>query len=404
MRKSVLVVIALMIIAIGVVWWGMEKGGWFKEKKFGPGESQTEGEGPGAAITREMTKEGGEKPKEEGAFKRGLAIKVYKCTRSTFEDVLPAMGSIKGLITRKLNFETGGLVEAVNFREGDLVKKGSIMAQLQQKDSLLKIDYNQARLKSAMTALSQAEKRVKLTRQLFEIGAIIELKLSEVETEAATAKHQMEAAQVELDSARQELTKTVLVAPADCVLSDRNLEVGEVVTGNTQKAFEVVDINTVFAEIGVVERDVTRIKVGQLSRVYVDAYPDLPFDGIIDNIYPTLSEKTRTLPAEIKIDNARRMLMPGMFARTEIILFEKPGVISIPRVCLKKVEDTLVVYVVDEKTNTTLERLIETGYESTDYVEVTRGLREDDLVVISNIEELTAGTPVQVTEIQVREM
>ena len=96
--------------------------------------------------------------------------------------------------------------------------------------------------------------------------------------------------------------------------------------------------------------------------------------------------------------------MPGMFARADIFLFEKPGVISIPRVALKKLEDASMVYIIDEVTNTAQERLVETGYESTDYIEILRGLREGDLVAISNVEQLTSGTPVQITEIQVREI
>ncbi len=71
---------------------------------------------------------------------------------------------------------------------------------------------------------------------------------------------------------------------------------------------------------------------------------------------------------------------------------------------MKKMEETSLVYVIDEATNTAQERLVETGYESTDYVEIVRGLKEGDLVAISNTDQLTSGTPVQITEIQVREM
>jgi len=67
-------------------------------------------------------------------------------------------------------------------------------------------------------------------------------------------------------------------------------------------------------------------------------------------------------------------------------------------------QETAMVYVIDEATNTAQERLVETGYESTDYIEITAGLKEGDLVAISNVEQLTSGTPVQITEIQVREI
>ncbi len=393
MRRSIFIFIVVVMIIIGVVWWGVEKGGW--KEKFNSFSGKQD------FVQKTLIDA---QPKKAAFIKRGLSLKVYKISRSTFEDLLPAMGSIKGLITRKLNFEATGLIDMIGFREGDLIKEGQLIARLRQAEAHLKIDYNRAKLKGAMVSLSQAEKKVKMHRELYNIGAINKLKLSEVEAEAGNAKHQVEAAQVEISSSREEFKKTEMYAPSDCVLNERNIEIGELVSPYTPKAMEVVEIDTVFAEVGVVERDVTKIKIGQLSRIYVDGYPDLPFDGIIDNIYPALSDKTRTLPIEIKIDNSRRMLMPGMFARADIILFEKPGVISIPRIALKKLEDASLVYVIDEATNTAQERLVETGYESTDYIEILRGLKEGDLVAISNIEQLTSGTLVQITEIQVREI
>ncbi len=395
MRKSIIVFIVAVVVIIGLVWWGVNKGGWFKTKEALEKED--------TAISEELTLDK-KVSKERGFASRGLSIKVYKVARTTFEDLLLAMGSVKGLITRKLNFEVPGIVKVINFREGDLIQEKQLIARLKQDEALLKIDYNRAKLKSAMVSLTQAEKKVKLYRQLYNIGAINRLKLSEVEAETGNAKYQVEASQVEIKSAEEELKKTEMYSPTDCILSSRDIEVGELVSPYTPKVIEVVEINTVYAEIGIVERDVTKIKIGQLARIYVDAYPEMSFDGIIDNIYPTLSSKTRTLPVEIKIDNSRRMLMPGMFTRAEVILFEKPGVISIPRISIKRVEDTKLVYVVDEKTNTTIERLVETGYESTDYIEITSGLKEGDLVAITNIEQLITGAPVHITEIQVREM
>ncbi|MCK5345300.1 MAG: efflux RND transporter periplasmic adaptor subunit [Candidatus Heimdallarchaeota archaeon] len=400
MRRSILVFILVVIIVMGIGWWGVNKGGWFQDRPLIKATDTAAIED----LTSGKTKSPEKEEKESFLKHRGMAIKAYKISRSTFEDFLPAMGSIKGIVTRKLNFESPGIVKEVRFREGDIVKKGDLVSRLKQEEVLLKVDYNRAKLKSAMVQLSQAEKKVKLHRELYDIGAISQLKLSEVESEAGNAKHQVEAAEIEIESAKEEVKKTEMYAPSDSIVSERNIQEGELVTPYTSLAMELVDISTVYAEVGIVERDITKVKIGQLARIFVDAYPDLPFDGIVDNVFPKLSEKTRTLPLEIKVDNTRRMLMPGMFARADIVLFEKPGVISIPRVGLVKKEEMALVYVVDEATNTVVERLVETGYESTDYIEVTRGLNEGDLVAISSVEGLTSGTPIQITEIQVREM
>ncbi|RKY34928.1 MAG: hypothetical protein DRP78_05985 [Candidatus Omnitrophota bacterium] len=394
MKKSIIIFITAVIVIIGIVWWGVNKKHWFAK-----------GVSIGKSLTARSLGESAENEKKDVSFgKRGLAIKVYKVSRVTFEDFLPCMGTIKGDVTRKLNFEGSGIVKEINFQQGDLIRKGQVIASLKQDEQLLKVDYNQAKLKSAMVNLSLMEKKFKLYKQLYDLGAITKLKLSEVEAESGVAKYNVETAKVEVESAKYELIKAKMIAPQDCILSERAIEPGELVSPYTSKVIHVVEVGTVYAEIGVVESSITKIKIGQLARVYVDAYPDIPFDGIIDNIYPCLSEKTRTLPVEIKIDNSRRMLMPGMFARTEIVLFEKPGVISVPRISVQKSEGVPIVYVVDETTNTVSERLVETGYVSTDYIEITSGLKQGDLIAISNVEGLTSGTPVQITEIQVREI
>ncbi|MFH1776582.1 MAG: efflux RND transporter periplasmic adaptor subunit [Candidatus Omnitrophota bacterium] len=389
--KRLQVTLSIIIIA-GVVIWGVYRGGWFMEKPVTSPETKT-------GEDKEYVTEAG----KETFIKRGLSIKAYKTSKTVFEDLLPAVGSIKGNVEVKLSMETQGIVETFNFREGEHIKTGEIIAQLVQKDALLKIDYTQKKLKAAMANLSSQEKKLKMFEKLYEIGAVNMLKLEEVKTETTMAYHQMETAQVELETAEYELAKTKLVAMRDGILGTKEVEPGELVTPYTKMA-TLMDVNYVNAEVGVVERDITKVKLGQIAKVYVDAYTDTSFEGIIDQLLPVIGEKTRTLTVRIRVDNTRGMLKPGMFVRGDIILYEKANVFKIPRVAMKKIDERIMVYVVDEETNTVKERLIKTDYASTDFAEVVAGLQEGELVAITDVEQLVDGTPVQITEIQVSEM
>ena len=108
MRRSILVFILIIVIVMGVGWWGVNKGGWFTDVKL---IQPTDIASVEDLAAGKSDLDDSEKDEKESFLKqRGMAIKAYKISRATFEDFLPAMGSIKGIITRKLNFEVPGIV------------------------------------------------------------------------------------------------------------------------------------------------------------------------------------------------------------------------------------------------------------------------------------------------------
>ena len=327
-----------------------------------------------------------------------VPVRAYRISLMDFKDDLPVMGTVRGTLEIDLKFEINGTIESMDFREGDLLYKKDLIATLDQKDAQLKVDYSESKLEFARIQSLTAQKKLEIHKSLYDIGGIIKAKLEEVELEAEAAELQVKSAEVELASAEAEFDKTYLYAPRDGVLGSRDAEVGEFVTPN-DKVATLYEIMEVFVELGIVERDIDKIALGQSVAVTVDAYPGMDFAGIVDNIFPVIEGKSRTLTIKVRIANENALLLPGMFARAMITVAEFENAIVVPSMSLNKEEGQYTVFTVDDN-NTVRSRPVEVAYVTTDYTVIVSGLYEGEIVITDTPQELKDGLPVDVIEIQ----
>ena len=374
--KALIFFVTLMIIA-GALFWGRKKvGDLFVKLRLD--------KLPVVEKFIKTREEPGEITEEEAPPEEEILVKVYRVARRSFEDTLPTLGTVKGFREIDLRFEVPGVVESINFREGEEVREDDIIATLNQKDALLKLKYN--------------ELEVDKYKKLYEIGSITNMRL--------------EQAKLEYESAKSDLEKTYLYAHRDGILGSRDAEVGEYTTPN-DKVGTLIDSLDVFIEVGIIEKDIGRIKVGENAKIFVDTYPDKEFEGIVDNISPVVEGRSRTQAVKVRVKNDDGSLLPGMFTRSLIDIYSADDVVVIPSVALEKTEEGYVVFVVHEAEEESEEevreavgygtaeaRPIEFEYRSSDYSVIKRGLKEGELVVVETQEKLKDATKVAISEIQ----
>jgi len=329
---------------------------------------------------------------------QAVPVRCYKVGAEDFKDILPVMGLVRGALEIDLKFEVNGVIEEINFREGDLIYKKDLIAMLNKKDAQLKIDYSESKLQTAETQELVAQKKLEIHENLYKIGGIIKAKLEEVQLEAKGAGLQAKSARVELASAEAEFEKTHLYAPRDGVLGSRDAEIGEFVTPN-DKVATLYDTMEVFVDLGIVEKDIDKIALGQDVTVTVDAYPGAVFEGTTDNVFPVIEGKSRTLTVRVKIENEYAMFLPGMFARAMITVAEFQDAIVIPSMSLDKTDEGYNIFVVSDD-NTVNSRPVEVAYVTTDYTVIASGLYEEEIVVVDTPRELKDGMPVRIIDIQ----
>jgi membrane fusion protein (multidrug efflux system) len=308
--------------------------------------------------------------KETQLREEEVPVNVFRVVRGTFQDTLSAMGTVKGGSEIELRFQVAGMVKSFNFREGDKVRKGEVIARLDQNDALLK-------LKQAQIELGEYEK-------LYSIGAIVKSKLEQARLAARLASSEFE--------------KTYLRAVRNGIIGDKNVEVGEFITPNVKVA-TLVSLETVVVELGIIEKEIDRIFLGQKVTVNVDTYPGIDFTGIVSNISPLIAGKSKTLSVKANLDNPGGLLLPGMFARVKISIFEKENALLIPSDSLDRSTGEFRVFVVGEN-NVAYAQPVEVAYLSSDYAQIAGGLEEDELVVVEKPESLTDGKRVRIIEVK----
>ena len=327
-----------------------------------------------------------------------VPVRTFKAAKIEFTDLLPTLGTVRGVTESDLKFEASGVVRSISFREGDLVKKSQPLASLDDKEARLRLEYAETKLQAAEAQLKLAGKRLSINEQLYRLGAIIQPKLEESQIEVEQAQAQVATAQSESDLARNEISKTVLKAPLEGVMGTREVDIGEYVTPQTMVGV-LIDVESVYVELGIVERDIERIRLSQRVKVSVDSLPNQTFEGKIDNLAPLIEGKSRTLTAKVKVENPKGQLLPGMFARAEIAVFEKPDALVVPTSALRdadgdgKFESVFVL-----QDNRAAMKAVTLGYLTTDYAEISDGLAEGDQVVTEARGNLKEGSQVSLLE------
>jgi membrane fusion protein (multidrug efflux system) len=339
--------------------------------------------------------------KEEGVSKMG--VKAFKVGRFNYEDSLNALGTIKGAVEFKLSFEVPGIVNSINYREGEQYEEGALLISLKQDDILLRLKRAQAEHKKSKTGLNMTQDKIDEHEKLFSIGAIPKTTLRKVGLEHESAKYDVEVAKLEVKANESTLEKSNLYAPTDGMIGELNIEEGEIVTPNTFVGSHI-QVDYVQAEFGVVEREMNKISLGQKAKVYVDAYPDETFEGTIENISPVVSGTSRTATARVRIENPEGDLLPGMFARIRVLLYSKRNALVIPTDAVIGKDRDTEVFVINPEGDTLMKRGITVGYTRPDYSQIEEGLVEGDLIAITNLEKIQDGMEVKVLEVQEAEI
>jgi len=335
-----------------------------------------------------------------------ILVRTFVVKSKDFTDILPVMGSVKAKTEVPLKFEINGVIKKIHFREGEKIKKGDKIVELDPTDMEYRLKYARSKFNAAQAAYNSVQKKLEVHKKLFDAGAIIKSKYEEVQLETESAKYQVESTRSEMELAENEFRKLILSANKDGVMGPKEAEEGQFVTPQDKVAV-LYETEEVFVEVGVVERDINKVKTGQKARVYVDAYPATAFEATVDNIYPVVEGKSRTLTVKLKVENSGGQLMPGMFSRADIMIIELKDAIIVPTTTIITVaQDYTVVPIIpkdtivkgDDESETGVVELqdVKTGYATSDYAQIIKGLQSGDTIVLESQGELKEKAKVKI--------
>lgn len=305
--------------------------------------------------------------------------------------------------------------------EGSKVKKGDIIATLENKDFLAAIVKAKANIEVASFELKHSE--AELTEASLAFDRTKELLKDKVasqsEFDIAEARHKsdiaavaakkaaLQAAEAALKEAEVNLEYTYIRAPFDAVVLTKNADVGDMVTpigaaaNVSASVVTIADKDSLQVEADVSESNIEQVKVGQPCEIQLDALPNERFRGKVHMIVPTADRSKASVLVKIAFIEKDSRIIPEMsakvaFLKREVTKKEQKPVKAVPVSTIAKSRGQDVVYVVVE--NRAMEKKIETGRRLDSMVEILSGIETGDRVVLSPHGKIRDGKKVKIIE------
>ena len=308
-----------------------------------------------------------------------IAVETARVTVDTVYDDMRAVGTLAANESVTIAAEIAGRISRIGFSEGEPVKTGDVLVELD--DTVLKAELDKVRSDLSL-ARANRERALTLANQ----GAGTQR--ARDETEAA---FQAQLANFALAEAR--LQKSTLTAPFAGVVGLRNVSVGAYVTPG-QKIVDLADTKTLKVDFRIPEINATQVRVGNTILVTADAVPGATFEGNIYAIDPIVDVNGRALRLRARVANPEGRLLPGFFARVRIVVDQRPNALLVPESAIIPLDGKLMVYRVVNGRAVQTEVVL--GQRLPGSVEIREGLSASDTVVTSGQQRLREGSVVQV--------
>ncbi|MCM8820742.1 MAG: efflux RND transporter periplasmic adaptor subunit [Candidatus Omnitrophica bacterium] len=351
-------------------------------------------------IITGLVRKKGVKSVEQTYEEMPVTVRVSRAETYNIKETLTAAGSIKPFSEVVVYSKTAGVVERIFVVEGQYVKKGEIIAQIDYTKSTLAVQQLESQVKAAEANISGLKRDYERMQKLYIEGVISQKKWDDIQTAYDVAVHNLDGLKVQLSLAKVHLEDTRIVAPVSGTLMKKFIDEGEIITDASMMKnaplVAIADISRVKVVAPLAEVELGRIEKGKKAEVRVDAYPEKVFYGEVYKISPFVDPITRTIEIEVVVDNPGQILKPGMFVRVEIIVKTHKGAVVVPEKAVFTEEDKSYVLVVDG--SIVKKREVKTGMAEDGYIEITEGLSGGEKVVVEGGIGLEDGTKVEVIE------
>ena len=367
-----------------------------------------------------------------------IEVVVEKPQISTIVESISANGKIQPEVEVKISPEVSGEIIELTVKEGDNVERGQLLCRIKPDTYIsmrervaASLNSTKARLTQAEAQLLQSELAFNRSKLLFEQKAISESEFENAKTtfqiaqaDVKAALFNVESSEASLKEAIENLNKTTIYAPMSGIISKLSVELGERVVGTAQMAgteiLRIADLARMETRVSVNENDIVRVKLQDTSLIYVDAYPDQIFKGIVTQIANSASvagasvDQVTTFEVRIFLlansydhlikPNQLNPFRPGMSTNVDIQTTTKNNILTVPIQAVTTRSDTAsnnqtessenimakMLEVVFITTNDTARMVkVKTGIQDNKIIEITEGLTGNEEVVIAPFSAIT---------------
>jgi multidrug efflux pump subunit AcrA (membrane-fusion protein) len=374
---------------------------------------------------------GGGRGAGRGGRGSAVATQTTPVQRMSVQREVDLSGTLLSPEQAKISSEVAGIVREVRVQLGTEVRAGDVLVRLEPRELQFAADRAESALRQAeaqlgidrahdkqpppdeqIASVRQAIANRDDARQAFERAqslngrglltradrdtAETRLKVSEANYQAAldtvhSLKASLQDRRASYELAQKKLADAVIKAPVAGSISERLVQPGEFIRENTPVA-TIVQMSPLKLKTAIQEKHASLIRPGQAVEFDVEAFLDRKFTGKIAYISPAVDQATRTFPVEAMVDNADRLLKPGFFAKGVVLTSVDDQVLAVPEDAVSTLAGVSTVYVIES--GKARQQQIALGARQNKLIEVTSGLKGDEMLATANLNQLATGVTV----------
>lgn len=318
-------------------------------------------------------------PKTAGTGGPGaVAVELAKPEKLTWPKSVTAVGSLRSDESVIVRAEQSGRITALNFKEGQAVRAGQLLVQLD--DSLARAELEQAKANQKL-GKAKFDRAVELQQKNFISGQARD-----------EAENVMRVADATVSLAEAKLTKLFIKSPFAGTVGLRSASVGDYVKDG-QDIVNLEKTDPIKVDFKVPEIFQSKIRVGQTLSVALDALPGKTFSGVVYAMNPQLDTAGRALVLRAQMPNRSGDFKPGMFARVRLTIADSGETIVVPEQAVAmQGEDQVMYKVVDGRA---LRTKVEVGQRREGKAEIIEGIGAGDTIVVAGWQKLRDGAAVR---------
>jgi membrane fusion protein, multidrug efflux system len=315
-------------------------------------------------VAQKASAKGKKKGKNEKKEEPPVPVEVALAGPRDIPATFVATGSLEAKRQVKLIAKSGGQITKLAVEEGDFVKQGAVMLEIEHREEELKLEQNKVRAETA-------ERELERTQGLMskELGSAQDLD---------KRKDDAQVAQLDLHMSEVELGNKIVRAPFAGQVTVRDVQLGQTVNVG-QSLIEVADVSPLQLKLYLPEKMVGQLAAGQSVNLFSDVDPSLRLTGVVERIAPAVDPATSTVKVTLHVDAASGKARVGTFVRAHITTDIHKGAVSVPKKAL--VPEAGVTYLFIAEADTVRKVPVTTGYQDESFVEIVSGVTSGAKVV-----------------------
>ncbi|ASR90845.1 efflux RND transporter periplasmic adaptor subunit [Alcaligenes aquatilis] len=333
-----------------------------------------------------------------------VPVQVATVKTGLIDQTVNAIATVKPLQTVAVRGEVDGVLERIHFKDGQRVKAGDLLAEIDPRTYQVQLDQARGQLAQSQAQLKGAQQELARHRVLFQQNSIARQALETKETAVQQLQAQIKSNQAEVARAQVQLDRTRITAPLDGRLGLRKLDQGNLVSaGNTDGIVVITQVDPIGVEFSLPQNQLSSLleamkqSESPLRVSLIDSKAQLLSDkGRLQALDNQIDINTGTLRVKAEFDNDNETLFANQFVNARVFLGQEQGLL-IPSHAIQRGSVGTYVYTLDDEDKVHIQ-VVELGTATLESTLIKTGLKEGDRVVVEGTDRLREGSEVDVMQ------